>query len=140
MTVAPISRVASRSGVTRLAEPAAARTYARSATSGVEAGGSHASLSQSLTVEQSARGVPVRVLWDDRWHRVVVEPKRWFQRRAWWAEEARAERGRPGLVAHQVWRLQVRLEAAARAQVRTIDVSHDLGSGRWRLLRVHDAL
>lgn len=56
MTVAPISRVASRSGVTRLAEPAAARTYARSATSGVEAGGSHASLSQSLTVEQSARG------------------------------------------------------------------------------------
>ena len=54
-------------------------------------------------------------------------------------EEVRAEKGRgPGLVDHEIWRLQVSLARAAHAPVRTLDLAHHLDSGRWRLVRVHE--
>lgn len=142
MTTAPLgSRHAeSRNGVVRLVPPHTAARYAkherqapaRPADPGV-------SLTEDLTVESDRASAPIRVFWRNRWHLVVEEPVRWFQRRRWWVEEARAERGRAGLVTHEIWRLQVRLQAApATAQARSIDISHDRSSGRWRLVRVHE--
>ncbi|MDZ5078453.1 DUF6504 family protein [Nesterenkonia sp. HG001] len=93
-----------------------------------------------MTVECDETGIPHRLCWRDRWHAVVEEPVRWFERRRWWLEDARVERGRgAGVVDHEIWRLQIRLEAASRAVPRTVDLSRHAGSGRWRLLRVHDA-
>jgi hypothetical protein len=70
---------------------------------------------------------------------VAAEPVRWYERRKWWVEERRAERGRgAGLIDHEIWRLQVRLAAARRAPLLTRDLAHHRHSGRWRLVRVHD--
>lgn len=96
-------------------------------------------LTTELTVECDDAGVPRRLCWRDRWHAVVEEPIRWFERRRWWLEDSRVERGRgAGVVDHEIWRLQIRLEAASRAMPRTVDLSRHTGSDRWRLLRVHD--
>lgn len=97
-------------------------------------------LTEALAVECDDDGVPRRLSWRERRHVVVAEPVRWFERRRWWDEESRVERGRgAGVVDHEIWRLQVRLEAAAGAEARTLDLSRHVGSGRWRLLRVHHA-
>jgi hypothetical protein len=94
---------------------------------------------QSVDVECSTAGLPLRLRWQGREYRVAADPVRWFERRKWWAEEVRAERGRgPGLVDHEIWRLQVRL--VGRGPLLTFEVSRDVENGRWRLIRIHDAL
>ena len=82
---------------------------------------------------------PLRLTWQDRtWH-IAADPLRWYERRRWWAEELRAQPGRgPGLVDHEIWRIQARL--SERSQIRTLDVSHQVDTGRWRVIRVHEAL
>ncbi len=96
---------------------------------------------QSVAVERTAAGAPARLEWDGRTYVVAAEPVRWFQRRRWWTEERRAERGRgAGLVDHEVWRVQVRLARAPRSALLTLDISHHLDSGRWRLIQIHDAV
>lgn len=95
---------------------------------------------QSVAVERDQDGAPRQLEWNGRIYRVAEEPVRWFERRRWWAEEQRAERGRgAGLVDHEIWRLQVRLARAPRSPILTLDLSHHLDSGRWRLVRTHDA-
>jgi hypothetical protein len=94
---------------------------------------------QSVGVQCTTSGMPLRLDWDGRTYVVAAEPVRWYERRRWWAEEHRAERGRgPGLVDPEVWRGQVRLERARNAPPVTLDIAHHLDSGRWRLVRVHD--
>ncbi|WP_396134671.1 DUF6504 family protein [Citricoccus sp. I39-566] len=96
-------------------------------------------LTQSVGVTCTTAGPPLRLDWEHRRYIVATEPSRWYERRRWWTEEYRAERGRgPGLVDHEVWRLQVRLERAPNAPLLTLDISHHVDSGRWRLIRVHD--
>lgn len=96
---------------------------------------------RSVTVGCTAAGVPLRLEWDGRSYVLAAEPVRWYERRRWWAEERRAERGRgAGLVDHEVWRVQVRPELARGAPLLTLDLSHHPGSGRWRLVRVHDVV
>lgn len=97
-------------------------------------------LTESIDIECDEQSLPYRVIWKERRHLVVEAPIRWYQRRSWWLEEPRAERGRPGLVAHEMWRLQIQLEAVSQtevAEVHTLDVSRHVSSGRWRLVRVH---
>ncbi|MDY6054791.1 DUF6504 family protein [Micrococcus sp.] len=95
---------------------------------------------QSVAVRCAEDGTPSRLEWEGREYVLAAPPLRWFERRRWWAEEARAEKGRgPGLVDHEIWRLQVRLARAGGAQARTVDVAHHVDSGRWRLIRVHEA-
>ena len=94
-----------------------------------------------MAVDRTAAGVPERVEWKGRTYVVAAEPVRWFERRRWWTEERRAERGRgAGLVDHEVWRVQVRLARASRSPLLTLDISHHLDSGRWRLIQIHDAV
>lgn len=94
---------------------------------------------QSVAVERAPDGAPASLRWNGRDYVLAARPLRWFERRRWWAEEARAEKGRgAGLVDHEIWRLQVRLARAGSAPVQTVDVAHHLDSGRWRLIRVHE--
>ena len=95
---------------------------------------------QSIAVQCSADGVPLRLEWEGRLYVIAADPVRWYERRKWWAEASRAVRGRgAGLVDQEIWRVQVRLEKASRAPLVTIDLAHRAESGRWRLIRVHDA-
>jgi Family of unknown function (DUF6504) len=95
--------------------------------------------SEAVEVVCSPAGQPLRLRWQGRSYRIVAEPVRWYERRKWWAEELRAERGRgAGLVDQEIWRVQARLNG--RSQIRTLDLSHQVDTDRWRLIRVHDAV
>lgn len=102
--------------------------------------------SQSVDVECSADGEPQVLLWAGRSYFVCAEPVRWYERRQWWAEESRAPLGSgPGLVDHEIWRVQVLPSSTLRGSVEpeeplTLDLTRHIRSGRWRLLRIHDAL
>ena len=114
--------------------------------------------SESVDVVCAPSGQPLELNWAGRHFTVCAEPVRWYERRQWWAEESRAPLGSgPGLVDHEIWRIQVRASAEARPSGQsqseesaaaasspddtlTLDLARHLGSGRWRLLRIHDAL
>jgi Family of unknown function (DUF6504) len=98
--------------------------------------------SESVDVDCTASGEPLKLTWAGRRYTVCAEPVRWYERRQWWAEERRAPLGSgPGLVDHEIWRVQVRLDPHDDAgEPLTLDLSRHIGSGRWRLLRMHDAL
>jgi hypothetical protein len=97
--------------------------------------------SESVDVDCTTSGQPLKLRWAGRQYMVCAEPVRWYERRQWWAEERRAPLGSgPGLVDHEIWRVQVRLDPHDTGEPLTLDLSRHLGSGRWRLLRIHDAL
>ena len=105
--------------------------------------------SESVDVVCTPSGQPLRLDWAGRHYTVCAEPVRWFERRQWWAEEQRAPLGSgPGLVDHEIWRVQVQVQRQVQEHSAdspdpesiTLDLTRHLGSGRWRLLRIHDAL
>jgi hypothetical protein len=106
--------------------------------------------SESVDVSCGADGQPVAVNWAGRSYSVCAEPVRWYERRQWWAEETRAPLGSgPGLVDHEIWRVQVLPSGPGspgsgasneQQEPLTLDLTRHIRSGRWRLLRIHDAL
>ncbi|MGK3648493.1 DUF6504 family protein [Pseudarthrobacter enclensis] len=102
--------------------------------------------SQSVDVSCAPDGQPQSLQWNGTTYAVCAEPLRWYERRQWWAEESRAPLGSgPGVVDHEIWRVQV-LPANTSGQEPpfpeplTLDLTRHIRSGRWRLLRIHDAL
>jgi hypothetical protein len=105
--------------------------------------------SESVDVSCAPGGHPRAVAWGGRSYEVCAEPVRWYERRQWWAEETRAPLGSgPGLVDHEIWRVQVLPSgpgnggpgAAGQEEPLTLDLTRHIRSGRWRVLRIHDAL
>jgi hypothetical protein len=97
--------------------------------------------SESVDVVCSPSGIPLQLDWAGRHYLVCAEPVRWYERRQWWAEEQRAPLGSgPGLVDHEIWRVQVSQDGFPGPEALTLDLTRHVGSGRWRLLRIHDAL
>lgn len=137
-------------GVTRLVPAAAAARYAEksSNTSSIaRRSAGHPPLSQAVNVTVDSEGRPATVQWDHYSYVVVAQPVRWFARRRWWLEESRAERGREGLVAQEVWRVQLednrpgvlRAHSSETETFCTVDLGRSMPSGRWRLLRIHES-
>ncbi|MDQ0664140.1 hypothetical protein QFZ35_002638 [Arthrobacter ulcerisalmonis] len=106
--------------------------------------------SESVDVVCSAAGQPEALTWAGKSYTVCAAPVRWYERRQWWAEDSRAPLGSgPGVVDHEIWRVQVLPAQApsrpgagepAGAEPLTLDLTRHIRSGRWRLLRIHDAL
>ncbi|KUM32920.1 DUF6504 family protein [Arthrobacter sp. EPSL27] len=97
--------------------------------------------SEGVDVRCAPSGEPQELTWAGRRYTVCAAPVRWFERRQWWAEEQRAPLGSgPGLVDHEIWRVQVGRADTPDAGTLTLDLARHVGSGRWRLLRIHDAL
>lgn len=103
--------------------------------------------SESVDVECSPDGQPRSLVWGGTSYDVCAEPLRWYERRQWWAEDARAPLGSgPGVVDHEIWRVQVlpsnpgKDPDAALQEPLTLDLTRHIRSGRWRLLRILDAL
>ena len=90
--------------------------------------------SESVDVVCTPSGQPLHLDWAGRRYTVCADPVRWY--------ESRAPLGRgPGLVDHEIWRVQVRAAGDHAADsTLTLDLTRHVGSGRWRLLRIHDAL
>ncbi|GAB3658102.1 hypothetical protein GCM10027591_12050 [Zhihengliuella somnathii] len=94
---------------------------------------------QGIEVSCSADGVPEALQWQDQDFKVAAPPVRWYERRNWWAEEPRVRRGSgAGVVDHEIWRVQA--VSVADGSLRTFEVSRHQRSGRWRMIRVHDAV
>ncbi|HEY8700800.1 MAG TPA: DUF6504 family protein [Arthrobacter sp.] len=103
--------------------------------------------SESVDVVCTAAGQPLELQWAGKRYTVCAEPVRWYERRQWWAEVSRAPLGSgPGLVDHEIWRVQVMAadspggSKGATEMPLTLDLTRHIGSGRWRILRIHDAL
>jgi len=103
--------------------------------------------SESVDVACAPDGQPVSLTWSGCSYAVCAEPVRWYERRQWWDEVSRAPLGSgQGVVDHEIWRVQVLpvdgRERTGREQDEplTLDLTRHIGSGRWRLLRIHDGL
>ena len=98
--------------------------------------------SESVDVICTDTGQPQEIQWKGTHYLVTNEPLRWYERRQWWVEESRAPLGSgAGLVDHEIWRVQVRAAGDHAADsTLTLDLTRHVGSGRWRLLKIHDAL
>lgn len=97
--------------------------------------------SEAVEVICTPSGQPLKLDWAGTHYKVCAEPVRWYERRQWWTEESRAPLGSgPGLVDHEIWRVQVRASGSSAGEILTLDLSRHAGSGRWRLVRIHDAL
>lgn len=123
-------------GVTRLVPAETAVNYARRPNFGSPPSAADSRITEHVDVVVSDQGLPLHLWWRDRSYDVVAEPLRWFARRRWWTEEARAERGRPGLVSQEVWRIQV--QEPLTAEKTTVDLGRILPADRWRVLRIHE--
>ncbi|TVU61697.1 hypothetical protein FQP90_14305 [Paenarthrobacter nitroguajacolicus] len=98
--------------------------------------------SESVEVICTDTGQPQQVQWKGMQYTVTNEPVRWYERRQWWLEESRAPLGSgAGLVDHEIWRVQLQApgEKETSNGTITLDLVRHVGSGRWRLLRIHDA-
>jgi hypothetical protein len=100
--------------------------------------------SESVNVICTEEGQPKEVRWQGHDYQVCAEPSRWYERRQWWVEETRAPIGAgAGLVDHEIWRVQLERVPSDRHAVEpgiTLDLVRHLGSGRWRVIRTHDAV
>lgn len=76
---------------------------------------------ESVEIQWTASGKPLRVRRAGRVWTVVVEPVTWFERVAWWRTELRAEKdaakGQPFRIDVQVWQVQVTLGSRAAEPV-----------------------
>lgn len=106
--------------------------------------------STSVNVICTEDGQPQDVRWQGRDYQVCAEPSRWYERRQWWLEETRAPLGTgAGLVDHEIWRVQLvpaphsgthpGRQTEDTGKNITLDLVRHLGSGRWRVIRIHDA-
>ncbi|WP_347107616.1 DUF6504 family protein [Paenarthrobacter sp. S56] len=97
--------------------------------------------SESVDVICTEEGLPQAVNWRGNNYQVCTDPVRWYERRNWWAEETRAPLGTgAGLVDHEIWRVQLNEATGTDAgKFITLDLVRYVGSGRWRLVRIHDA-
>ncbi|WP_159703035.1 DUF6504 family protein [Arthrobacter sp. 18067] len=98
--------------------------------------------SESVGVICTDTGQPREVQWKGTQYTVSNEPVRWYERRQWWLEESRAPLGSgAGLVDHEIWRVQLQRlkEKEPVTGTITLDLVRHVGSGRWRVLRIHDA-
>ncbi len=103
--------------------------------------------SESVDVVCTPDDQPQSLVWGGRSYEICAEPLRWYERRQWWAEDSRAPLGSgAGVVDHEIWRVQVlpSQNAAGKDNMPqeplTLDLTRHIHSGRWRLLRIHDAL
>ncbi|WP_288026062.1 DUF6504 family protein [Arthrobacter sp.] len=98
--------------------------------------------SDGIEVKESTGGLPLHLAWRGSRYTLAAEPVRWYRRRNWWDEETRAAPGAGvGLVDREIWRVQVRRDkASGDAPLLTLDLVRYLPAGRWRVIKVHDAL
>lgn len=106
--------------------------------------------SESVNVICTEEDQPKEVRWQGHDYQVSAEPSRWYERRQWWLEETRAPLGTgAGLVDHEIWRVQLvplpqtpipqDKQPEETGKTITLDLVRHLGSGRWRVIRIHDA-
>ncbi len=90
-------------------------------------------LDEAVAVSVNQNGEPIGFKWQDRFYLVMARPTRWFARREWWVEAARAQRGiGAGVLEIEMWRLL----ASCDDNSSQFELIHSAGDNSWRLARV----
>lgn len=89
---------------------------------------------ECVEVRTNQLGEPIGFNWRNASYRVITKPVRWFSRRDWWVEAARAQRGiGAGVLEVEMWRLSAIREAHSPAQFELI---HTEENKQWKLVRI----
>ncbi len=94
---------------------------------------------ETVDVVATEQGVPVQLSWRGALYTVAPHPLCWYERRPWWSQETRLPPGAGvGIVDTQIWRLVLQTEDSAERF--TLDVAHYRPGGRWRTIKIYDAV
>lgn len=89
---------------------------------------------ERVQVATNPAGEPVAFNWRSGSYRVISRPMRWFSRRDWWVEAARAQRGiGAGVLEVEMWRLSASKDSCSPAQFELI---HTQSDDAWQLVRI----
>ena len=68
------------------------------------------SVDESVTVSVNWAGEPVKFTWAGATYAITAKPVRWYDRRQWWAEAGRVQRGIGAQVLEvEMWQVQAEL-------------------------------
>lgn len=94
---------------------------------------------EAVDVVATEQGIPVQLSWRGSLYTVAPHPLCWYERRPWWLQETRLPPGAGvGIVDTQIWRLVLQAEDSADSL--TLDVAHYRPAGRWRTIKIYDAV
>ena len=88
---------------------------------------------ERVEVSTNSLGEPTGFRWRNIDYRVVSKPERWFSRKDWWVDQARAQRGiGAGILEVEMWRLSA-IRDSGPAQFELI---HTEQNNSWQLVRI----
>jgi hypothetical protein len=91
---------------------------------------------EAVTVSVSQTGEPIGFRWRDQSYQVTSKPVRWFSRKEWWVESARAQRGiGAGVLEIEMWRFC----ASDNTVVLQFELIRNAITNQWQLNKVFDA-
>jgi hypothetical protein len=89
---------------------------------------------EQVSVSVNSSGEPIGFQWRNNSYLVLSKPIRWFARKQWWIEAARAQRGiGSGVLEVEMWRLSASKPQETPAQFELI---HQAEKNNWQLVRV----
>ena len=87
---------------------------------------------ETVEIQFTTAGHPLRVHRQGRIWTVVAEPVRWFERVKWWESELRAPKGASFRIDALVWQVQVSL-GSTTSDVLTWELINHPSTGGWHL-------
>jgi len=89
---------------------------------------------EAVEVSVNQFGEPIGFRWRNECYLVTNRPVRWFARRDWWVESARAHRGiGAGVLETEMWRLTAKHDLG----VAQFEFIHNVIGNAWKLVRVY---
>jgi hypothetical protein len=95
------------------------------------------SVDESVTVSVNWAGEPVKFVWAGATYAITAKPVRWYDRRQWWAEAGRVQRGIGAQVLEvEMWQVQAELQDSIRATLPKFEFELMHSKNAWQLVRV----
>jgi hypothetical protein len=95
------------------------------------------SVDESVTVSVNWAGEPVKFVWAGATYAITAKPVRWYDRRQWWAEAGRVQRGIGAQVLEvEMWQVQAELQDSIRATLPKFEFELMHSKNVWQLVRV----
>jgi hypothetical protein len=99
------------------------------------------SVDEPVTVSVNWAGEPVKFVWAGATYAITAKPVRWYDRRQWWAEAGRVQRGIGAQVLEvEMWQVQAEIQAGVQDPIRAtlpkfeFELMHSKNA--WQLVRV----
>ena len=90
---------------------------------------------EMVAVSVNPKGEPIGFSWRNGAYLVLNKPVRWFARKEWWVESARAQRGiGAGVLETEMWRFS----ASDNSVVQQFELIRNAITNQWQLNKVFD--